>query len=149
MAAGKRILAGCMLLVPCLFLAGALWLQGEVIASSGQAAVPASSDNWGLSFPVEASRRWATPPRRSWHSTMPAMWGDTTQKVIYLTFDCGYENGCTEKILDALKKHNAPAAFFVVGHMVESAPDICQENGGGGPHCGQPHLPSPRYVRHQ
>ena len=53
MAAGKRILAGCMLLVPCLFLAGALWLQGEVIASSGQAAVPASSDNWGLSFPVE------------------------------------------------------------------------------------------------
>ena len=108
MAAGKRILAGCMLLVPCLFLAGALWLQGEVIASSGQAAVPASSDNWGLSFPVEGE-----PPV-----------GDTTQKVIYLTFDCGYENGCTEKILDALKKHNAPAAFFVVGHMVESAPDI-------------------------
>ena len=38
--------------------------------------------------------------------------GDTAQKVIYLTFDCGYENGCTEKILDALKKHRAPAAFF-------------------------------------
>ena len=50
--------------------------------------------------------------------------GDTGQKVIYLTFDCGYENGYTEKILDALKKHHAPAAFFVVGHMIESAPDI-------------------------
>ena len=50
--------------------------------------------------------------------------GDTSQKVLYLTFDCGYENGCTEAILDALKKHNAPAAFFVVGHMIESAPDI-------------------------
>ena len=50
--------------------------------------------------------------------------GDVSQKVIYLTFDCGYENGNTEAILDALKKHSAPAAFFVVGHMIESAPDI-------------------------
>lgn len=50
--------------------------------------------------------------------------GDTSQKVIYLTFDCGYENGNTGAILDALKKHSAPAAFFVVGHMIESAPDI-------------------------
>ena len=50
--------------------------------------------------------------------------GDTSKKVLYLTFDCGYENGHTEAILDALKKHDAPAAFFVVGHMVESAPDI-------------------------
>ena len=50
--------------------------------------------------------------------------GDTSKKIIYLTFDCGYENGFTEPILDALKKHNAPAAFFVVGNMVETAPDI-------------------------
>lgn len=50
--------------------------------------------------------------------------GDTSQKVIYLTFDCGYENGNTEKILDALKKHNAPAAFFVVGNMIETAPEL-------------------------
>ena len=35
-----------------------------------------------------------------------------------------HENGNTEQILDALKKHRAPAAFFVVGHMIESAPDI-------------------------
>ena len=34
-------------------------------------------------------------------------------KVIYLTFDCGYENGYTEGMLDVLKKHKAPAAFFV------------------------------------
>lgn len=34
-------------------------------------------------------------------------------KVIYLTFDCGYENGYTEQILDVLKKHNAKGCFFV------------------------------------
>ena len=36
-------------------------------------------------------------------------------KVLYLTFDEGYENGYTESILDTLKKCNVPAAFFVTG----------------------------------
>ena len=35
------------------------------------------------------------------------------EKVLYLTFDCGYENGCTAKILDVLKEEKVPAAFFV------------------------------------
>ena len=50
--------------------------------------------------------------------------GNTEEKKLYLTFDCGYENGNTEAILDALKKHDAPATFFVVGHYLESAPDL-------------------------
>jgi len=37
----------------------------------------------------------------------------TKNKVLYLTFDCGYENGYTEKILDVLKEKKVPAAFFV------------------------------------
>ena len=45
-------------------------------------------------------------------------------KVIYLTFDAGYENGNTEPILDALKKHNVSATFFVVGHYLESSPEL-------------------------
>ena len=48
--------------------------------------------------------------------------GSADEKVIYLTFDCGYENGYTDTILDALKKHTVPATFFVVGHYVTSAP---------------------------
>lgn len=35
------------------------------------------------------------------------------EKVIYLTFDCGFENGYTEQMLDVLKKENVPACFFV------------------------------------
>lgn len=50
--------------------------------------------------------------------------GDAGEKKIYLTFDCGYENGNTSQILDALKKHDAPATFFVVGHFLESAPEM-------------------------
>ncbi|MEG0978618.1 MAG: polysaccharide deacetylase family protein [Oscillospiraceae bacterium] len=37
----------------------------------------------------------------------------TKKKVLYLTFDCGYENGNTAKILDVLTEKKVPAAFFV------------------------------------
>ncbi|WP_404451439.1 delta-lactam-biosynthetic de-N-acetylase [Virgibacillus necropolis] len=49
---------------------------------------------------------------------------DSGEKVVYLTFDNGYEQGYTGKILDTLKKENVPATFFVTGHYVESKPDL-------------------------
>ncbi len=124
MSLGKRMLRCGMLLVPCLLLAGALWVQGRVLSASGTAAVPASADNWGLSFSVEGETPVGNATAEQLAQYNAYYVGDTSQKVLYLTFDCGYENGCTERILDALKKHNAPAAFFVVGHMIESAPDL-------------------------
>ena len=50
--------------------------------------------------------------------------GDTNEKVIYLTFDEGYENGYTPKILDVLKEENVPAAFFVVKPYITQNPEI-------------------------
>ena len=50
--------------------------------------------------------------------------GDTSKKDIYLTFDNGYENGYTNQILDVLKKHQAPATFFVTGHYLKTAPEL-------------------------
>ncbi len=47
---------------------------------------------------------------------------NTKQKVIYLTFDLGYENGYTTKILDVLKKHNVKATFFVCKAFIDSNP---------------------------
>ena len=78
----------------------------------------------GCPSPRRENPRWATSSAEDLAQYNAYYLGDTSQKVLYLTFDCGYENGYTEAILDALKKHSAPAAFFVVGHMVESAPDI-------------------------
>ena len=121
----KRLQIFCLLLLPCLTLMGILGRGSPAaLSASSDAAIPASADNWGLSFPAEHE----TPIGNATADflTQYDAWyvGDTSQKVIYLTFDCGYENGNTEAILDALKKHSAPAAFFVVGHMIESAPDI-------------------------
>lgn len=48
----------------------------------------------------------------------------SSEKVIYLTFDCGYENGCTGKILDTLKEKKIPAAFFVTLPNVKSNPEL-------------------------
>lgn len=43
---------------------------------------------------------------------------------IYLTFDCGYEAGYTEKILNVLEKYNVNATFFITGHYLNSASDL-------------------------
>jgi peptidoglycan-N-acetylmuramic acid deacetylase len=45
-------------------------------------------------------------------------------KVLYLTFDCGYENGYTSKILDTLKEKNVNAAFFCTLPQVKENPDL-------------------------
>lgn len=51
--------------------------------------------------------------------------GDTSTKNIYLTFDEGYENGYTPKILDTLKQNNVPACFFItMPYLKEQLPLI-------------------------
>ena len=50
--------------------------------------------------------------------------GDTQHKVIYLTFDEGYENGYTSKILDILKANDVKAAFFVTKSYMEDQPEL-------------------------
>ena len=121
----RRIAAFSVLL--CLVLAtfGLLRLRGETaLTVTAPAAVPASTDNWGLSFPTEGESPVGNASVADLAQYDAYYLGDTSQNVIYLTFDCGYENGYTETILDVLKKHQAPAAFFVVGNMIETAPDI-------------------------
>ena len=50
--------------------------------------------------------------------------GSPDEKVLYLTFDNGFENGYTESILDTLKKEKVPATFFLTGHYLRSANDL-------------------------
>ena len=55
-----------------------------------------------------------------YHHTAP----DAADKVVYLTFDAGYENGNVERVLDALAAEDAPGAFFVLGHLAERNPAL-------------------------
>lgn len=52
--------------------------------------------------------------------------GDKDSKVIYLTFDMGYEAGYTAKILDTLKANNVKACFFITAHYLNTQPDLVQ-----------------------
>jgi len=52
--------------------------------------------------------------------------GDTENKTIYLTFDCGYEYGPTPDILDTLKEKQVPAIFFVTGQYVKEETELIQ-----------------------
>jgi len=79
---------------------------------------------WGLSFRQENTAPIGPASAEELARFNAAYLGNTQEKVIYLTFDAGYENGCTEKILDALKAHNVPAAFFLVGNYIEKNADL-------------------------
>lgn len=80
--------------------------------------------SWGLSFPQDGQRPVGTSSMEDLEAYHAYYAQDTEEKVLYLTFDCGYENGNTETILDALNKHQAPAAFFVVGNYLSTSPDL-------------------------
>ena len=87
-----------------------------------EAAVPTAS--WGLSFWQEGSAPVGTAGMEQLRQYDAAYLGDTREKVLYLTFDAGYENGCTEQVLDTLKKHQVRAAFFLVGNYIERNADL-------------------------
>ena len=53
-------------------------------------------------------------------------------KVLYLTFDAGYENGNVSKILDILKEEKVPGAFFVLQGLVQQEPDLVKRMGEEG-----------------
>ena len=80
--------------------------------------------NWGLSFQNEGSPPIGPANAQELAKYDAAYLGDPAEKVIYLTFDSGYENGCTAKILDTLKAHDIPAAFFLVGNYMEKNADL-------------------------
>lgn len=49
---------------------------------------------------------------------------ESSDKVLYLTFDAGYENGNVEKILDVMKEKDVKGAFFVLDHLIIKNPEL-------------------------
>ena len=114
--------------VPAMALFTAMFFLGREVAEIRAQARQTSgsllteTEDWGLGFGAEGQKPTGNATAAELAGYDAYYCGQGDEKVIYLTFDCGYENGNTEPILDALKKHNAPATFFVVGHFLESAP---------------------------
>lgn len=134
----KRSILPLILLFIMAYASGqfAGFLQLHILSSTAERALTASGTakntsvqsaaegSWGLSFPEDGK-----PPVANASFSELAQYNtyyaeDTAEKRIYLTFDAGYENGNTAPILDALKKHNAPATFFVVGTYIKDQPEL-------------------------
>ena len=105
-----------------IFLAAIALTVLGVVRVFYESVVPTAS--WGLSFRQEGAAPIGTAGMEQLRQYDAAYLGDTQEKVLYLTFDAGYENGCTEKILDTLKSHRVPAAFFLVGNYVDRNRDL-------------------------
>ncbi|MDC2865415.1 MULTISPECIES: delta-lactam-biosynthetic de-N-acetylase [unclassified Bacillus (in: firmicutes)] len=108
------------------------WLYIGIIFSIMMVLVPASvlayvntPNHWGIpraknEIPPDAGQKFTELLQKNGGFYL----GDTKKKDIYLTFDNGYENGFTGKILDVLKEKKVPATFFVTGHYIKTQEDL-------------------------
>lgn len=104
--------------------AAAALLNGSFVHSSEKAVSVSAQGNWGLKFHENGKQPDgnATAEELARYDAFYAQ--QTSDKILYLTFDAGYENGNTGKILDVLKKNKVTAAFFVVGTYIREEPDL-------------------------
>jgi len=95
----------------------AITLFASVLAS-------ANVGSWGLSFPTEGETPKGNESADYLSKFDSYFVGNPDEKVIYLTFDGGYEAGYTEGMLDVMKRHNVPSAFFLTGNVIRDNPEL-------------------------
>ena len=104
-------------------LLAAVAAVGAIFYTSLSSRVLAAG-SWGLSFRQEGAAPIGNASSAELKQYDAVYLGDPKEQVLYLTFDAGYENGCTEQILDVLKSHQVPAAFFLVGSYISRNADL-------------------------
>lgn len=107
------------------FIIGSV-LIGTKINLRQQSVVASKSvnNNWGLSFSNKGEAPTGNASKDFLKQYDAYYLGNTDENKIYLTFDAGFENGYTPKILDTLKKNNVKATFFLVGNYIKTSPDL-------------------------
>lgn len=104
-------------------------LTCSLFAILGSTVFAANEVSWYFKKNNEHKQPLLDPPlefinKYSCYYVDKAHGNESEDKVIYLTFDAGYENGNVEKILDVLKERNVKGAFFVLGHLINNNTDL-------------------------
>ncbi len=116
----KTTLYYLLIILLCAALIIQLFFTGKYLLTSGAAPIT----DWGLSY-QKAGETPVGNASAEYLAQFNAYYaGSGSEKVLYLTFDAGYENGYTEKILDALKQQDVKAIFFLTGHYIKSNPEL-------------------------
>ena len=118
-----KVLARIGFLFVMMYMIGA-GLAGGVNAWKETSAVVHETKDWGLGFGENGQKPTGNTSAQELKEQDAYYVGNTDEKVIYLTFDAGFENGNTPEILDALKKHRVSATFFVVGNYLDTSPEL-------------------------
>ena len=121
-------------LISLLFLIIAHNTSVKALSKDSKSTEVLKTSSQGLNF---TEKSWHFVPRNDGTSAGPARdsgdllikyncsyLGDTSKKILYLTFDEGYENGYTSKILDVLKENNVKAAFFVTTPYIKTESEL-------------------------
>lgn len=106
-------------------LAATVYLFSAVIPSAMQTS--AVKNDWGLSYSQNGNQPIGNRSQKELSAYDAYYLGSPDEKVLYLTFDAGFEAGYTPAILDILKKHQVPAAFFLVGNYLNTQPDLVKQ----------------------
>lgn len=87
-------------------------------------ANPVLAESWGVYFPKDGGRPETNATAEHLLQFDAYFMGSEDEKVLYLTFDAGYETDFTAGMLDVLKKHEVTAAFFLVGTYIRDYPHL-------------------------
>lgn len=117
-------LCSLLLLAGAFTLGSLLGILTGTLSPTKETSASVQSSSWGLSFQEEGKRPAGNATIDDLKQYNAYYASDTDEKILYLTFDAGYENGNTPAILEALKKHQAPAVFFAVGNFIKDNPDL-------------------------
>ena len=120
----SRFLCSLLLLAGAFTLGSLLGILTGTLSPIKETSASVQSASWGLSFQEEGKRPAGNATIDDLKQYNAYYASDTDEKILYLTFDAGYENGNTPAILEALKKHQAPAVFFAVGNFIKDNPDL-------------------------
>lgn len=117
----KQIFLLTLFLVLCYFVGGGI---AVLTSATINPFFIENTQNWGLGFQTEGQSPTGNASTEELKEYNAYYLGNTEEKVIYLTFDAGFENGYTPAILDTLQKHKISVTFFLVGNYIETSPDL-------------------------
>ncbi len=103
-------------------------ITGKTIQTSASSSLSNKKIGWG----IKRGKDHAQPDLGSENEKIIKVFngicmGNNNNPYVYLTFDCGYEAGYTEKILEVLKQNDVKATFFITGHYLNTAEDMVKK----------------------
>ena len=116
----KRITTCLTILLTCVFTVSVVNLnQQETMETSSTDVVSNKKIEWG----IKRGDNHEQPDLGSENKRIIDKYdgismGNSEKPYVYLTFDCGYEAGYTEKILEVLKQNDVKATFFITAHYL-------------------------------